>query len=389
MICAFWASFSLVLYSYAIYPIAIAALARCFGAAGSAPPDPPAGGWPSASLVLAAFNEESVLAARLENALATDYPPDRFEVVVGSDGSTDRTAEVARGFADRGVRLVEFPGRRGKAAVLNDIIPALEAEIVLLSDANTLVEPDAARRLIRWFARAEIGSVCGRLELIDPATGANADGIYWRYENFLKRHEARLGALLGANGAIYAIRRRSYAPIPPGLIIDDFAIPLLSGLRGGGSIAYEPAAVAREESAPDLAAEFRRRGRIGAGGFQSLALLWPLLDPRRGWVALAFFSHKLLRWLCPFFLLAMLGANLALIGARPWGAILAAQVGFYAASLLAPAGSSPLLRPIRLAAMFTRMNAALLVGFWGWARGTQGGTWTPTPRPDARPEGPR
>src|SRR5262249_30950742 len=146
--------------------------------------------------------------------------------------------------------------------------------------------------------------VCGRLVLTDPATGCNVDSYYWRYETFLKRCEGRLGALLGANGAIYAIRRELYTPIPGNTIVDDFVIPLRAKLRTGCRIVYDGDAVAREETPPNVGAEFHRRSRIGAGGFQSIGLLWRLLNPRSGWVAFTFFSHKILRWVCPFFLVA-------------------------------------------------------------------------------------
>lgn len=375
----FWLCALAVAYSYLIYPLVVywsSRWGRSLARPGPVTPEE----WPRVSLLLAAHNEEEVLADRLRNALAMDYPADRLEIVVGSDGSTDATGDIARGFADRGVRLIEFGARRGKAAVLNDAIPSLSGEVVLLSDANTVIDPAAARSLARWFERADISSVCGRLVLIDPSTGANADGIYWKYETFLKRCEARLGALLGANGAIYAIRKDRYVPLPEGIIIDDFLIPLLIRLRHGGASLYEPEAVAWEETSPDIAAEFRRRCRIGAGGFQSLGLLWPLLDPRRGWVAFAFFSHKVLRWFCPFFLIGMLAGNLALLDSTAWRWAMAAQLCFYGASYLVPPSPSRLLRPLRLATMFTSMNVALLVGFWRWYTGRQGGTWTPTSR---------
>ena len=233
--------------------------------------------------------------------------------MIGLDGCSDGTAEIVRRFEDRGVRLLDFGERRGKASVLNAAMNLVEGEIVLMSDANTDIDPQAARRLVRWFQNPEVGAVVGRLILTDPRSGKNADGLYWKYETFLKRCEGRLGALLGANGAIYAIRRELYVPIPAETIIDDFVIPLLAKLRSGCAIVYDCDAVAREETPPDVSSEFHRRARIGAGGFQSIALLWRLLDPRRGWVAFTFLSHKVLRWLCPFFLIGLLASNLFLL----------------------------------------------------------------------------
>jgi cellulose synthase/poly-beta-1,6-N-acetylglucosamine synthase-like glycosyltransferase len=376
-----WTCLGLVFYAYALYPAAIWVASRLFG---RPRPTPGAEGadLPFATLVLAAYNEEAVLGERLRNALAMDYPAGRLEVIIGSDGSTDGTAEIARGFADRGVRLLDFAENRGKASVLNAAVAKARGDIIMMSDANTVIDLTAGRKLARWFVDPAVGAVIGRLILVDHATGNNSDGLYWKYETFLKKCEARLGALLGANGAIYAIRKSLYTPIPAGTIVDDFVIPLLAHQKTRCALVYEAEAVAIEETAPDLGAEFRRRARIGAGGFQSIGMLRGLLDPRRGWVAFAYFSHKILRWLCPFFLLGALAANLALLGRPGYRRLLAAQLAFYAASLLmawVPPGSR-LLRPLRLTTMFTSMNAALLVGFFRWASGRQKGTWARTAR---------
>jgi cellulose synthase/poly-beta-1,6-N-acetylglucosamine synthase-like glycosyltransferase len=171
-------------------------------------------------------------------------------------------------------------------------------------------------------------------------------------------------------------------PIPNNTIVDDFVIPLLAKLRHGGTILYDASATAAEESAADVKAEFKRRARIGAGGFQAITILWRLLNPKYGWLAFTFFSHKVLRWLCPFFLVAMLAANLALIQHPPYHYLLAAQIAFYLLSLvvtLLPAGGK-LLKPLRLAPMFTSMNLALLVGFFRWITGRQNAAWTRTAR---------
>jgi cellulose synthase/poly-beta-1,6-N-acetylglucosamine synthase-like glycosyltransferase len=377
----FWVGLGLTAYAYAGYPVVIACLARLFGRSPQ-PPAPAAGGLPSAALLIAAYNEEAVIAARLDNAAAADYPHDRLRVVVASDGSSDRTPAIVARYADRGVRLLDYKARRGKSSVLNSAMREIDAEVVILSDANTHIEPDAVGRLARWFADPAVGAVCGRLILTDPTTGANADGMYWKYETFLKKQEARLGGLLGSNGAIYAIRRRLYVPIPDDTIVDDFVIPLLAKLREEFTIVYDADAVAHEESAANVGAEFRRRSRIGAGGFQAIVLLWRLLNPARGWVAFTFLSHKVLRWFCPFFLIAMLVSSAALFRWPLYRYALAAQLAFYAAStvaLLMPRVSSRL-KVLKLGAMFTSMNAALLVGFWRWVRNSQKAAWERTVR---------
>ena len=338
--------------------------------------------WPRLTLLIAAYNEEAVIEQRVRNALEMDYPRDRLEIVIGLDGCSDGTAEIVRGFGQRGVRLLEFDERRGKASVLNAAMNQVNGEIVVMSDANTDIDPQAARRLVQWFRDSRVGAVVGRLILTDPRSGGNADGLYWRYETFLKRCEGRLGALLGANGAIYAIRRKLYVPIPPETIIDDFVIPLLAKLHSGCAIVYDCTAVAREETPPDVTSEFHRRARIGAGGFQSIALLWRLLDPRRGWVAFTFLSHKVLRWLCPFFLIGLLASNVLLCDRPFFRRVLVAQMVFYGVSLLAAfvPGGVRLPKPIRLMTMFTSMNAALLVGFVRWLRKRQNAAWKRTTR---------
>jgi cellulose synthase/poly-beta-1,6-N-acetylglucosamine synthase-like glycosyltransferase len=337
---------------------------------------------PRLTVLIAAHDEAPVIGARLENALALDYPREKLEIVVASDGSRDATADIVRGFADRGVRLLDYQPNRGKAATLNAAWRTVTGDVVVLSDANTFTDRAAPRRLARWFRDPSVGAVCGRLILVDPASGRNVDGLYWRYETFLKRCEARLAALLGANGAIYAMRRDGYVPIPAETIVDDFVIPLLARLERGTRLVYDADAIAREETPPELHDEFKRRARIGAGDFQSLRLLWPLLSPRHGWLAFSFVSHKIARWACPFFLLGMAAANLALITVPFYRVTLAAQVGFYAVAWLGSrsTGSGPAVRLLRLTTLFSTMNAALLVGFFRWLTGRQRGAWARTTR---------
>jgi cellulose synthase/poly-beta-1,6-N-acetylglucosamine synthase-like glycosyltransferase len=253
---------------------------------------------------------------------------------------------------------------------------------VILSDANTSTDAEAARSLCRWFIDPAVGVVCGRLQIVDPASVKNVDGLYWKYETFLKKQEGRVGALLGSNGAIYAIRRSLFRPIPPQTIVDDFVIPLLAKSRSGCSIIYDTEATATEESAPDVGSEFRRRCRIGAGGWQAVFLLLPLLNPLRGWIAFTFFSHKVLRWVCPFLMLLVLGCNVALAGEPPFRWLLIAQLLFYAIAgigAVVPRGM-PGVKLFKLANMFVAMNAALLVGFFRWAVVRQTGVWSRTPR---------
>jgi cellulose synthase/poly-beta-1,6-N-acetylglucosamine synthase-like glycosyltransferase len=380
----FWFSLSAVAYAYLVYPGLIFIASRLFGRK----PNPPAfdaESAPSVSLIISALNEESVVAERIENFLALDYPEHKLKLVIASDGSTDRTNAIVRSYEQRfpeRVKLLDYSQRRGKSTVLNDTVPDADGEIVVFSDANTFFERRAVQNLVRWFADPAIGAVCGKLKLVTPHRGTNVDGLYWRYETFLKLCEARLGALLGTNGAIYAMRRSDYLPIPSDTIIDDFMIPLQMKIHTGKRIVYDADAVANEETPADHRAEFRRRTRIGAGGFQSLVRLWRLLLPQHGWSSFTFWSHKLMRWCCPFFLAAMLVANALLVREPLYAALFAGQLAFYAVALVSHylPGTNVPMRALRLTSMFSSMNLALAIGFWNWASGMQRGTWQRTER---------
>jgi len=382
---AFWAALAVVVYSYVGYPLLVWLCAR---RRSDAWVDAERRGlaydvrnWPFVSIIIAAYKEERFILQRLQNCMLLDYPGDRFEVIVGCDGQEDNTGELVRAFGDSRIRLAQFPVRRGKASVLNDCVPLARGEILVFSDANTMMHPQALKALVRHFVQPDVGAVCGKLNLTDPVTGQNADGIYWKYENFIKRAEARLGALLGVNGGIYALRKALYRPLPPEVLSDDFLI----GMRvhqQGFRLLYDATATAEEETPSTIGSEFGRRARLGAGGWQSLVWLRSLLHPRHGWLALAFWSHKAARWFAPLLLVVMLGANAALAARAPYSWFLVAQALFYTVAYGIPrmVAARFAWRPLRLPAMFVSMNAALAVGFWRWLRGIRGGTWVRTER---------
>lgn len=379
----FWLSSAVVLHAYVVYPALVWGLSRTLTRRRIQPASTDES-LPEVTLLIAAHNEEVWIGERIRNALAMDYPPERIRIVVASDGSEDKTNEIVAACRadEQRIELFAFEQRRGKAAMLNEAMSRVTGDMVVLSDANTMYEPDAVRQLVSWFADPEVGAVCGRLILHDAATGRNVDSLYWRYETFLKKCEAKLGGLLGANGAIYAIRRELFVPIPDNTIIDDFMIPLLSKLRHGTSIVYDEHAVAHEETPPTIRDEFKRRARIGAGGYQSLAVLWPLLNPKTGWTAFTFLNHKVLRWCVPLFLIMAMATNLMLLDGRIYQVMLAVQLGFYALAVvgLFVNGHGLAAKLARAASLFCGMNAALAVGFWQWAFVRQRGTWQRTSR---------
>jgi len=381
-----WLSVAGIVYTYVLYPALIWVFARVIGSQGS-PRDLSDEELPSVSLLIAAYNEQANIGARVDNALRLDYPASKLEIVIASDGSSDATNQIVRARRDPRVRLLAYRARRGKAAVLNSAMREVRGDIVVLSDANTDTDPAAIRKLVRWFASPSVGVVSGRLVLIDGVTGTNVDGLYWKYETFLKKCESRLGALLGANGGIYAIRRALYTGIRESTLIDDFVIPLLMRLRSGCAIVYETEAIAYEETPPKISAEFTRRARIGTGGFQSMRVLWRLLRPSHGWIAFTFASHKIARWVCPFLLLAAFAANLLLVLHPAYAAIFAAQATVYALAAIGTrsTGQSNAAKCVRLATLFASMNLALLVGFWRWTTTEPQGAWTRTARPSNAP----
>jgi biofilm PGA synthesis N-glycosyltransferase PgaC len=354
----FWVSAFLAVYPYLVYPALLVVLRRVM-------PRPPrkASIEPTVSLLVAAYNEEDVIAAKIENSLALDYPVERLETVVASDGSSDATNAIAARYADgKRVRLVAFPANRGKLAALNDVIPQLTGEIVVFSDASSMLAPESIRVLVRSFADPEVGAVSGSYLVLNPARAAlgKQEDFYWRFETALKAAEGELNSTLGAHGALYAIRRDLY-PFPErGVINDDFVIPLRIVARGYRAV-YEPDAVAVEE-AHEMEG-FRRRVRITSGNIQQLSELPRLLLPLRAVPLFFFISHKAMRLLVPPAMIACFIANLFLLHAPLYRVLFAGQVAFYS---LALGGSAFALRPrlLRLPYYFSMVNAALLVALF-------------------------
>lgn len=378
-------AFGLLFYTYAGYPAFLWLLGRLVPIRAAAPRGPLR--WPDVSIILSAYNEERVIEARLRNLLALAYPPDRLEILIGSDGSTDRTCDIVRDRQSDRVRLVAFAERRGKASVLNDLVRLARGEVIVLTDANTFFHPDAVRELVRALWRHPTAcAVVGQVEIRSPSATGNLDGVYWRYETWIKTLESRFGCVLGANGPIYAVRRDRYVPISSGTIVDDFQIPLRMRLHGGGQVFFVPEAQAWEESPARVRDEFRRRVRIGAGDLQAIFWTWPLLLPWKGMVAVAYVSHKLLRWLGPWLLLLGWGANLLLLDVPVFRFLFLAQAACYGLALLAP-----LVRMLGLVAAALRyflvLNAALLLGHVRLACGAARPFWGTTPRQAADADG--
>jgi poly-beta-1,6-N-acetyl-D-glucosamine synthase len=331
----FWASIGLIVYVYAGYPALLAVWAWFAGtpeAADDVVEEPPADAWPGISIVIAARNEGSRLAARIENLLSSDYPQDRMQIIVASDGSTDGTIEALAPYAAR-VELIMLPPG-GKARALNAAVARARYPILVFADARQRFAPDAIRRLVRHFARLSVGAVSGELVLDCEGSAAGStigDGIgaYWKYEKWLRRREAIVGSTLGVTGAVYAMRRALWQPLPPDAILDDVLTPMRIVLRRYRVI-FDRTALAFDEAAPDAAAETRRKIRTLAGNFQLLALEPRLLVPGLNPVWLQFLSHKVGRLVVPYALVTLFVASAAL-ATSSWiyASAFAAQAAFY------------------------------------------------------------
>ena len=387
----FWCAALLLLHTYFFYPLFLIALdgvAQAFhnfraSRTESTRRDVKPALAPSVSLVVAAYNEASCIQQKLENSLALKYPTERFEVLIGSDGSTDGTNEIVQGCTDPRVRL-SAAARAGKTTVLNRCIPMAQGDIIILSDANTMIEPEAIEALVKHFEDPDVGAVCGKLRLYNPTKKDYEESAYWNYESAIKFYEGKRGAVVGANGGLYAIRRRLFTKLPPTTIVDDFVIPLRI-LEQGYKVVYEAGAVAHEETTEDYGKEFGRRARIAAGNFQSLKMVPGLLLPTAGFPAFAFWSHKLLRWCAPALMAVALLANLFLLDSVFYRVTLFAQTMFYALAYLGKAGvlKGTGRRIASVAYYFVTMNLAIVVGFWRFLRNAQKAAWDRTARPAA------
>jgi cellulose synthase/poly-beta-1,6-N-acetylglucosamine synthase-like glycosyltransferase len=273
---------AIVAYAYGGYPAAVILAARRHRQRSSPPgsTEPP-----SVSLIIAAHNEERVLEKKLVNSLELDYPEDRLEVIVAADGSDDGTVDLAGNFADSGVRVLHRPERLGKSAALNRAVAAARHDIVVFSDANNHYEVDTVRQLVAPFTDPRVGVVTGAKEVVEGDGHVAGEGIYWRYEDAIKRAESDLGCCSAVTGEITAIRRALIEPIPPEIINDDFWLAMRA-VRQGARVVYAPGARSIEPPSGDLGAERVRRTRMVAGRFQAMARwrdLVPLDQPRVAW----------------------------------------------------------------------------------------------------------
>ena len=366
----FWLTATIITYTFLGYPLLVAFLARLVRRPVAKVPITP-----EVTILIPAYNEAAYIGLKIENCLALEYPAGQMKIVVAADGSDDETAEIASRFT--GVTVYRQPERRGKAAAINRVMPFIESEIVLFTDANALLNPGSLRALVANFADPAVGGVAG-----EKRVAGGGEGLYWRYESYLKQNDSAIGSVMGAAGEIFAIRRSAFSATEEDAIIEDFVLSLRL-VAAGWRVVYEPEAVAWESAAPSLSDDWQRRTRIAAGGVQSVRRLPEMMDPRLGRPFWQYLSHRVLRWLVtPLLLPALLLTNLLLVSRPLYRVILAGQLAFYGAGLLGyqlalNGRNKGILRGIFY---FCLANLAALVGMWRYATGKQPVTWRKTGR---------
>jgi poly-beta-1,6-N-acetyl-D-glucosamine synthase len=389
----FWLAVLLILQTYVGYPVGI-----YFKSKGRRGKEDELGKelsdaeLPSITVLIPAYNEERWIARKIENILAFEYPRDRLQILVASDGCTDQTVTIAEQYADRGVEVRHNPCRSGKSGLLNRVVPTVAGEIVLATDVTALLPPETLRLMACHFRDPTVGCVTGpRVCLHTESSASEGEGIYWRYEAWIKESESRLGTCLGANGQVMAVRKCLFPHIPE--INDDFYVGMKVLVFDRAKVLFERGAKALIPAAASLGQELERKIRTNEGFLRDISYLMPALNPWKSPVWWRFFSHHVLRRLVPFAMIAALAASLLLWQESTFYRIASlAQVVFYACAV---AGFLLERERVRLHIFylpfyFSFANVAVLLAWTRWALGKQAYTWRRTERilPDVQPTGP-
>ncbi len=372
-----WIFIALIVYCYFGYPFLIWMWSRLF-----ARPVNKKQITPSVSVVMSAWNEEDVIRGKLENFLALDYPPDKFEILIGSDGSTDQTNAIVREFTDPRVRLVELEGRNGKMVTINHLVKLARHEIIVFTDARQIFEKDAIRQLVANFHDPKVGCVSGELMFYER-DGATAKGInlYWRYEKFMRDCESRIHSMLGATGAIYAARKSLYRDVPADVVLDDVFIPFQI-IRQGYRAIFDGSARAFDEVADNPKEEYRRKARTLFGNYQIFWRCRQMFNPVTSPVALQFFSHKFLRVIVPFLMIGVFVLNILLLDQTIYKFLMLLQLIFYAMAAIGGLARGQKYGMLRLLSrvcyipyVFCLLNFSALIGFLRYIGSNQQITW--------------
>lgn len=373
LLCLFWLSLALVFWTFAGYPFAVLCLSRWLPRR-----------WHeevfrgTVSMIVAAHNEEEVIRDKVENCLKLDFGPADAEIFIVSDGSVDGTNSILDAYtnADQRLRIIRYHPRAGKANALNVAVAQARGEVLIFNDANVMIDEHSCRVLLAPFADPEVGAVCGRVLVKARGTEEIAgESLYMRYESAVQHAEALLGSMVGVDGALFALRRELFSPLPPDTILDDFTLSMQAPARGM-RIVYQSQARAVEEVVPSAANEFKRKARIVAGGYQFLADRWRSGQSYSPWMWCAFFSHKILRWLAPFLLIAIFAINLFLLESMFYLMLFGGQTVFYTLAILGLLNKEWRRHyAIYLPYYFCAVNLAAFSGFFRFLRLRQGSLW--------------
>lgn len=381
----FWSSLTGLAFIYLFYGAIIFLINRIKG---SSAPDPNGSDEnPSVAVVIAAYNEEQIIERKLRNTLALNYESEKLRIYVVADGSSDRTCDIVKRFPE--VELLWTPERSGKMAAINRVMALVEEEIAVFTDANVELRSDSLRAIIRHYSDPRTGGVSGEKTVVaNSGNAASTEGVYWKYESFLKREDARFSSLIGAAGEFFSIRTELFVPQPVDTLLDDFMISMAI-IQKGYRIAYEPGAIASEPPSVSIQEEYQRKTRIGAGGLQSIARSWQILNPfRYGSISFQYAFHRMSRWiLAPLFLPALFLSNFLLLGYSPlYTALFLMQVSFHLAALMAFLLEK---REVRIKILyipfyFNFMHFCILVGWYRYLSGTQSVKWQKASRDQIR-----
>ena len=374
LIWVFWGSLFLTLYTYLIYPVILAVLVKIRRIRHTDERDSHAETL-SVAVLCAMYNEEKVVREKIDNFLQLKYK--RIRLYIGSDGSSDATNLILREFKDNDkITFYEFP-RRGKVHVINDLMAKATEEIVVFTDANSMFESNAVSNLVKYFQNLKVGAVCGRLILLSSGC-TTGEGLYWRYETAIKKLENAMDCVIGANGAIYAVRRNLLKPLPINTINDDF-INSMRVVEQGYGIRYAEDAVAYEEAKQNDEIEFRRHIRDGAGHYSAIVTLYKLLNPIKFKPFFLYVSHRVIRWLVPFFMIFMVVIPIFIRWDPIVHCIYAMEIIFYFQVIFAWLTKTKI-RYLYFPYYFVYINVALFVGFLRTVLGLQKVAWDSTER---------
>lgn len=374
----FWLSTALIFYVFIGYPLLMTILTSFQKRI--IVEDMEVNKLPALTLVVAAYNEEEIIAEKLDNLLALSYPSHKINIMVVTDGSTDQTNEIVAKYPQ--VKLYFQPERKGKIAALNRIMPCIESPITVFSDANVMLNPAALKMMVRHFKDSNVAVVSGEKKVISQKSdgaSSSGEGFYWKYESYLKKCDANWNTLVGSAGELYAMRTSLYEKIEEGTLIEDFVMTMQLAAKGY-KIAYEPQAYAMETGSANIAEETKRKVRISAGGIQAVIRLLPLLNfLKYGKLSFQYISHRVLRWtLMPIAIISAFITNLALLSQDPIYEITGGlQLIFYSLSFIGYAlkNSKTKIKVVYLPFYFLYMHYCLILGWLAYIKGNQKVTW--------------